>query len=366
MTRTEEIVAELKMGTDEETEKQAWVDFIKKYHFAVVKQRNPQGENIIPNALYLDTATMDFDYSQEGLESGQLDGTEHTDPEKLPDVLDLIGLKTIDDMPRLEQGFYVDTPKNRKICADALKAHPDRYGVMVNPAEKQTTYTYHLKVRLCATEDGYCVSKEEQDACHGNAFLAASQIVEDVIHGADYGELKNVFASEFRMEEPTWRMSPDSFSLAFDVNGYAERDVTLTEPLRQDMLHDTSGGWGYGVEEYGLSPENEQALKNALKDIDFGKDENTFNDILQSHAEPFADSPYPFYTRIVGAELVRERKQEAASSREQMADAKETFKQAVKAFHDACRQNGIDLSSANKNMLTLMREVSDKEKGLGR
>lgn len=232
----------------------------------------------------------------------------------------------------------------------------------MNPDE-QTAYTYHLKVRFCATEEGYSVDKEAQEACHGNAFLSAGKIVEDVLQESDYGELKDIFASDFRISESRLGMSADSLSISFDVNGYAERDVTLTEPLRQDILHGTEDDWGYGTNEYDLSTENEQALQNALKDIDFGKGENIFNNYLQSGAEAYEDSPYPFYTRIVGAELVRERKQEATSSQKQMAAAKENFVQAVKAYHDACRQNGIILANANKDMLALMREVSDKEKG---
>ena len=230
----------------------------------------------------------------------------------------------------------------------------------------ETAYTYHLKARLSAQEEHYSVSPEEQALCHGNAFLAAGKIVDDVLKESDYGELQNVFASGFRTEESRLGFPRDHMPITFDVNGYVERDVTLTEPLRQDMLQDTEEGWGYGVEEYGLSSENEQVMKDAMKDIDFGEGINTFNDLLHADAEDFRGSPYPFDVRIVGAELVRERKQEVPKSQKQMAETKEALKQAAKAYYDACQQNGIDLSCANKNMLALMREVSDKEKRLDR
>ena len=129
MTRTEEIVAELNPQPRNDIlapEVQAWCDFVKKYHFAVVEQFDPQGD-IIPNALYVDPDTMDFDYTQEGAKQGILDGSEtfDNDWDAMRKKMAEIGFKTIDDMPSLEQGFYVDTPENRKVCAQALAEHPE-------------------------------------------------------------------------------------------------------------------------------------------------------------------------------------------------------------------------------------------------
>lgn len=47
MTPSEKIVAKLTPKEQKpvlDPEIKAWVDFVKKYHFAVVKQYNPQGD----------------------------------------------------------------------------------------------------------------------------------------------------------------------------------------------------------------------------------------------------------------------------------------------------------------------------------